>query len=268
MRTSRRVALAALLCSIAPSVLTAQEESEDLARQLANPVAALISVPLQFNYDEGLGAEGEGEKFSLNLQPVVPFPINSKWMIVTRTIVPLISQSNVTGSGSDEIGVGDVVESVFFVPAKPSAGLIWGVGPVFLLPTGTDAAFSARKWGAGPTIVIAKQNGPVTVGALANHIISFAGDDDRRDVSSALLQPFLSRTAGAGWTFGLNSETTYDWEGEEWSLPVNATGSKVMKLGKQRAQVGGGLRYWVTSPDTVGPEGWGIRVNVTLLFPR
>jgi hypothetical protein len=62
--------------------------------------------------------------------------------------------------------------------------------------------------------VALKQQGPWTYGALANHFWSFAGDDDRADVSSTFLQPFLSYTTPHAWTFALNTESTYDWESE------------------------------------------------------
>jgi hypothetical protein len=138
---------------------------------------------------------------------------------------------------------------------------------VFLLPTGSDDLLTADQWAAGPTAVVLKQQGPWTYGALANHLWSFAGDEDRRDVNATFLQPFLSYSTPTAWTFALNTESTYDWEGEEWNVPVNAIVSKVTKVGSQLVSVGGGLRYWADSPDS-GAEGLGVRLVFTLLFPK
>ena len=139
--------------------------------------------------------------------------------------------------------------------------------PVFLLPTGSERQLTADKWGAGPTAVVLKQQGPWTYGALANHIWSFAGNDNRADISATFLQPFLVHTTPTAWTYSLNTESTYDWDADQWSIPVNANVSKVTRIGSQLVSVGGGLRYWLESP-TGGPEGLGFRLTFTLLFPK
>ena len=141
------------------------------------------------------------------------------------------------------------------------------MGPVFLLPTGSEDALSARKWGAGPTGVALKQDGPWTYGVLANHIWSFAGDGDRPYVNSTFLQPFLSYTTRDAWTYTLNTESTYDWRASQWSVPINALITKLVKIGGHPVSVGAGVRYWAESPDS-GPHGWGARAVVTLLFPK
>lgn len=252
--------------AVAPGAARAADE--DLAQQLANPVASLISVPFQFNYDDGIGPGGDASRLLLNFQPVIPFSLGEDWNLISRTIVPIVDQSDIFPGAGSQTGLGDTVLSLFLSPKAPTAGgIIWGVGPVFLLPTATDDLLGTGKWGIGPTGVVLMQQGPWTVGGLANHIWSVADDKDRADINRTFLQPFASFTTPDAWTFTLQTETTYNWETEEWAVPVNVVASKVMTVGDQPVSFFGGLRYWAQSSDG-GPEGWGLRFGATLLFPR
>lgn len=264
----QRAVFVALTLNFALVGSAGAQSAEELAKELSNPVAALISVPFQYNYDQNIGPQDQGKRSLLNIQPVVPITLNEEWNVISRTILPVVDQRDIFPGSGSQSGIGDVVQSFFFSPKAPTAaGWIWGAGPVFLLPTGSDALLSAEKWGAGPTGVVLKQEGPWTFGALANHIWSFAGDQNRADVNGTFLQPFLSYTTPGAWTFTLNSESTYDWRANQWSVPINAVVSKVTKVGGQLISIGTGVRYWMETPDN-GPEGWGVRVVLTLLFPK
>jgi hypothetical protein len=242
-------------------------QDADLAKQLSNPIASLISVPFQFNYDSGYGPN-DGNKAVLNIQPVIPISLNADWNLISRTIVPVVSQNDIAGNSGHQFGLGDTLQSFFFSPAQPtSGGIIWGAGPAFLLPTSTDELLGSEKWGAGPTVVALKQDGPWTYGMLANHIWSFAGDHNRDDVSSTFLQPFVSYTTPDAWTFALNTESSYDWTHDQWSVPLNFSVAKLVKFGEQPVSLQLGGRYWAVSPEN-GPEGWGVRAGITFLFPK
>jgi hypothetical protein len=261
------IGILVFVCLSLSKTVFAQNES-DLAKKLANPVASLVSVPFQANYDENIGQDEDGSIWKINIQPVIPFTLNKNWNLISRTILPVIDQNDIPVDGEGESGIGDIVQSLFFSPKEPtSGGMIWGAGPVFLLPTASDEVLGGEKWGIGPTAVVLKQKGPWTYGALVNHIESFAGDDDRADVSATFIQPFMSYITKIKTTIGLNTESTYDWKNEEWSVPINFTVQQLLKIGKLPFQIGAGVRYWADSPEN-GPEDWGVRIQLTFLFPK
>jgi hypothetical protein len=269
MPSNRRLATAALLVPalFIASAASAQDDTQELAKKLSNPIASLISVPFQFNYDSGYGPD-DGEKAYVNVQPVIPIALNDDWNLISRTILPIVWQDDIAGPSGDQFGLGDITQSLFFSPKAPTeSGIIWGVGPVFLFPTATDDFLGGEKWGAGPTAVALKQFDGWTVGMLANHIWSFAGDEARSDISSTFLQPFVSYTTKDAWTFTLNTESSYNWEAETWSVPVNFQVAKLVVVEKQPISLFAGIRYWAESPDS-GPDGLGFRTGITLLFPK
>jgi hypothetical protein len=242
----------------------AMADDADLAKQLANPVASLISVPIQNNIDFGIGP-GEGTRWTTNLQPVIPFSLDGSWNVISRSILPLVDLEGIDPAGAtDETGLGDLLQSFFFSPKQSDP--VWGVGPALLLPTATDDVLGSGKLCLGPTAVLLKQKGPWTVGTLANHLWDVAGEGSRDGVNATFLQPFVSYITPSRTTLTLNSESTYDWQEGEWNVPVNLIVSQLLKIGDQPVQIFAGARYYLDTPDG-GPE-WGLRCGVTFLFPK
>lgn len=252
----------ALMTFALPAVCVAQS-ADELAKQTQNPVAGLISVPLQGNWDFGLG-ERDATATLLNIQPVMPFGVSRSTNVILRVIMPLTSQPAADGLRVN--GLGDVVTTAFLSPARPGR-IIWGAGPVVLLPVATNNALGSEKFGIGPSIVVLTQPGKWTVGALYNQIWSVSGANDRDDVSTLFLQPFANYNLGAGLSVGVSMEASANYEADEtWTAPLLFSVSKVALLGKRPVNFAAAAGPTVASP--AGGASWRFRLVATFLFPR
>ena len=261
-----QVVAALLALGIAPA--QAQEGDADLAQELTNPLANLITLPVQLNYDRKLGPLDDGTKWQANVQPVIPFEVNADWNLITRTIMPVIWQDDVFPGTGSQFGLGDINLTLFFSPRQPaSGGLIWGVGPVFVLPTATDSKLGGKKWGAGPAAIALKMQGNWTYGVLANHVWSFAGKDERPDINNTFMQPFVAYTWPSAWTLSFQSETSYNWETEKWTVPVNVAMAKLTMFGKLPVSLQAGVGYWLESPAGAADD-WRLRFQANFVLPR
>ena len=239
----------------------------DLAQELTNPIADLMTIPIQMTYDQNIGPDDKGSKLQTNIQPVIPFDVSENWNLLTRTIVPVIQQDEIVPNSGSQFGLGDTSLSLFFSPKQPTNGIIWGVGPILLLPTATDDLLGAKKWGVGPAGIVVAMMGPWTLGGLANHVWSVAGDSSRPDISNTFIQPFAAYTWESAWTLSCQAESTYNWKSEEWAVPVTAAVAKLVWFGKVPVSLQAGAGYW-TKSATNGPEGMRYRLQANIVLPK
>ena len=252
---------------LADYVYCSSSDNSDLAKQAQNPVANLISLPLQNNTNFDIGPENETQNI-LNIQPVWPFDITENLNFITRTILPVVSQPDILTSGEGRInGLGDTTFTGFFSPKK-SKKLTWGVGPVFLFPTATDDALGSDKWGAGASVILLAMPGNWVVGSLVSNVWSFAGSGDQ-DVNLFTWQYFINYNMPDGWYLTSAPIITANWEADSdntWTVPFGGGVGKLFKIGSQpiNAQVSG--YYNAVTPD-FGAD-WQLRLQLQFLFPK
>jgi hypothetical protein len=278
LRTVAARLLAALAFSVLLAAQSRAEESTaaaddkattDLAKETQNPVANLISVPFQNNFNFGAGPDDE-MIWIMNVQPVIPIPLNEDWNLITRTILPIINQPGLVPGQDDTFGMGDLNPTVFLSPAK-AKGFIWGVGPTTTLPTASASAIGSGQWSMGPAVVGLYMEGPWVVGALANQQWSMVGWG-KRDVNALLIQPFVNYNLAEGWYLTSAPIITGNFAGgsgdNHWTVPVGGGVGKLWRLGKIGLPLNTQLVpfYNAVTPD-YGPD-WQLRFQFQFLFPR
>lgn len=244
-----------------------ESDAGALARKAQNPVADMISVPFQNNFNFNTGPDNQVQ-WILNVQPVIPIHISEEWNIITRTIMPIINQPSPAPGIDSEFGLGDIQFTSFFSPAKPGK-LIWGVGPVFQFPTATDDILGQGKWCAGPSAVVLTMQGHWVYGGLINQMWSFAGDDDRPEVSQMLFQPFVNYNLPKGWYLTSSPIITANWKADSdntWTLPLGGGVGKIARIGHLPVNIQLATYWNVIHPDNAG--NWQLRFQVQLLFPQ
>ena len=254
---------------IAVNLAHAQEaqDDEDLARQTQNPVADLISLPGQNNTNFGLGPNDRTQNV-LNIQPVIPLGLGSNWNLITRTILPLITQPDLASTSGSTTGFGDLLLTAFVSPKQPGR-VIWGAGPAISIPIGKEG-LSTEKWGLGPSALVLTMSGPWVAGVLVNNVWSVGGDETLSDVNNMLIQYFINYNFPSGWYLTSAPINTANWEaaaGNKWTVPLGGGAGKVFRLGRQPINANAQVYYNVTTPDDFGAD-WQFRFQLQLLFPK
>jgi len=263
----KKLVIGALLCALfLPSIAQAQD-TEALAKQVQNPVASLISVPFQNNFNFGVGPDNDLQ-YNLNIQPVLPIKLDDDWNLISRTVLPLIYQPVLAAGVGDVFGLGDIQEQLYLSPGKASS-FIWGAGPVFQFPSATNVALGTGKWAAGPGGVALVVKGPWVVGALANNIWSIGEDNGRTDVDLLTIQPFINYNFPGGWYLTSSPIITANWVADSdnrWTVPIGGGVGKIFRIGAQPMNAQLAAYDNVVTPDG-GPD-WQIRFQIQFLFPK
>jgi hypothetical protein len=267
----RRALTLSLALSLPAARVAAQEENaaakldrSALAKQTQNPVADLVSIPFQFNFNSG-GGLGDGTLYNLNVQPVIPVKVAAAWNVVLRTIVPYLSSP--TATGDQQGGLGDIQVQAFLSPSTPGK-LIWGVGPQFSVPTATNPLFRTGSWAVGPSAVVVMMTGNFVLGGLANQVwtVADAGGDPK--VNQLLVQPFINYNFGHGWAFATGPIITANWEaesGQQWTVPLGGGIIKTTVFNGRPMNLGAQYYYNVVRPDAAPASQF--RIIVALLYP-
>ncbi|WOH38643.1 transporter [Thalassotalea fonticola] len=261
--------LTACLCSLIllVSFFSQAQENKELAQEIANPLTTMIMVPVQFEYNENIGPVDDGTRSTIFVQPIIPFELSEDWNLITRTIVPIIQQDDIFPGAGSQQGIGDISESLFFSPDKPTEnGWITGYGPYLQFDSATDDYLGFEEHGFGGSFIALRVDGSKTYGFLANQVYSAEGHIGGT-YSNTFIQPFFDYTTEGAMTIELTSETNYNWNNDEWSIPLTLTASQFFMVGEQPILVGGGFKYWLESAPG-DPEGMSLNLNLYLLFPK
>ena len=258
-------ALTAALLAAAPAY--AELSAEELAKLAQNPVGNLISVPFQNNTNLNVGPDNRNQNI-LNIQPVIPISVSDEWNIITRTIVPVISQPLPDGDRTN--GIGDTVFTAFLSPAKPGAW-IWGAGPVVQLPTNSNSDLGNRNWGLGASAVVLhlEKGDPWVYGVLVNNIWSLSDNKQGGSYNNGLIQPFVNYNFDGGFYITSAPIITVDWKAESsqrWTVPVGGGVGKIFHLGRLPVNTQLSAYYNVVTPDD--GANWQIRAQVQFMFPK
>jgi hypothetical protein len=250
------------------------KEAASLAKASQNPVANMVSLPLQYNYYAN-GGLGTASEMVLNVQPVLPLPIGRNWLIVSRTIVPFVSipLPDVIPSSVNQLarpqfgGIADIEEQAYFTSSKPGKWT-WAVGPVLSFPTATNRLARTGQWGLGPTAVALTMPGPWVIGTLVNNVWRIGGTSNGRELNTFTLQPFINYNLAHAWAISTAPLITSDWnalEGNRWTVPIGAGVSKIAHVGDQPLNFI--LQYYHNAkhPDLGGSNQ--LRMEVAALWP-
>jgi len=260
------------LCAVAMLLAApahAELSAEELAKLAQNPVGNLISVPFQNNTNLNAGPL-KGTQNILNIQPVVPISVDEDWNVITRTIIPVISNPAFAPGDERVNGVGDIQFTAFLSPAKPGEW-IWGAGVIAQLPTNSNAELGNKNWGLGPSVVVLHlaHGDPWVYGVLANNVWSLSSSKQGGSFSNGLVQPFVNYNFAGGFYLTSAPIWTVNWKadsGQQWTVPLGGGIGKIFHIGKLPVNTQLSAYYNVARPDDAA--NWQIRAQVQFMFPK
>ena len=240
------------------------ESNADLARQLQNPVGDLISFPLQNNVNFGYGPRG-GAQNVLQLQPVIPFHITDDWNLITRTVLPVVWNPDLSPGTTVPVGTAPTSFTAFLAPKHATNGFLWGAGPVVQIPAISSATLGSNVWGGGPSAVIVYMTGPWVAGALANNIWSLGGAESA-SYSTFLGNPFVAYNFDDGWYVisGPNIVANWQAEGTKWTVPIGGGAGRTFRIGALPVDLAVSAYYNVVRPE-IGPR-WQLSTTLAFVF--
>ena len=267
LRTAHVLALTAIIMFCVAVLPTRAQEPSDIAKQAQNPIANLISVPIENDFNPQTGVHKD-DSYVMQMKPVVPITLSNDWILISRTIIPVIQVPDLAPGVRGTTGLGDVQESLFLSPAK-AGPVIWGAGPAISFPSATQSILGTKKLSIGPNVVVLKSQGHWLFGTLAQNLFSVAGPSSRPDVNQMLLQPFVNYNLRHGWYLTSSPIITANWEaktGQRWTVPVGGGVGRIIHLGKQPVNIYTQFFRNAERPD--GTTDWSARFNMQFLFPK
>ena len=266
MKTIHRFLLGLFSLAMVNLAVAQDESASELAKKAQNPIASMISVPIQSNIDFDWGPNSDTFAVT-NIQPVLPFKLNDNWNLVTRTILPIVSQPGLAPGQGRKWGTSDTLFTAFFVPAE-SGDWTWGVGPVIQLPTTSNSRLGKDEWGAGVSAVALTMPGIWVVGGLVSNLWGIS-EDPGNEINSLTFQPFVNYNIKNGLYLSFSPIITANWEassGQKWTVPIGGGVGKIFKIGSQAMNAQAHYYYNIKKPDITGD--WSIRLQLQFMFPK
>jgi hypothetical protein len=234
----------------------------DVAQQLHNQAANLISVPFNFDYDADIGANDDGERMKLDIDPSIPQNISENWTIVNRTSIPLIHQSKVTEFSETQNGLGDIQYEGFL---REKHSPLIAAGPMIRLPSGTSPQLTSDKWSAGPTLVFNGNSGPFGFNLYSYQLWSFAGESDRQKINESYIEPSISFTSQNAFSLNFAAEHTINNVSNANLGYGTVTASQVVRIYDQRVRFLLGYKHSYNGPEDLKYD-WGLRGAITFVY--
>jgi len=267
LRTAHVLALTAIIMFCVAVLPTRAQEPSDIAKQAQNPIANLISVPIENDFNPQTGVHKD-DSYVMQMKPVVPITLSNDWILISRTIIPVIQVPDLAPGVNGTSGLGDVQESLFLSPRR-AGPVIWGAGPAISFPTATQSILGTKKVSIGPNIVVLRSQGHWLFGTLVQNLWSVAGPSSRPDVNQMVLQPFVNYNLRHGWYLTSSPILTANWEAkpdQRWTVPVGGGVGRILHIGKQPVNLYTQFFGNAMRPD--GTTSWSVRFDMQFLFPK